>query len=326
MSVPRPVWRFEAIGTRWEVQTASPLPDDARRAADLLHASGTTTLLASIRSAPPDSLLAAAARLGALAREGLIAGIHAEGPFLSPARCGSQDPEFLRLPDPEFADLLLDASDGELVTMTFAPELPGADELVDRLILRGVVPSVGHTDAADAVAAASLAAARDEMEEAGFDGYSPRPTVTHLFSGMPPLEPGSPGAAAACLRAARNGDAVVEVVADGMRLDPAMVRTVFTLAGGDNTALVSDALGQAGWAPTLLECVRTAVAGGVPLVDAVRSATVVPADALRLADEAGALRRGLRADALVLTPDLELHAVLRLGRWLQVPKITRGNT
>lgn len=326
--------------------------DDAgiRQAAAFMHASGTTTLLASTVTAPREVLLSTASRLGALAREGMVAGIHAEGPFLSPVRAGAQDPAHLLAPDPEFLDELLRASDSELVTMTYAPELPGAEDLVDLLVSRGITPSLGHTDADDAVTAASLGFAREEMEEAGFDGYAPRPTVTHLFNGMAPLHHRSPGPAGACLRAARRGDAVLEVIADGVHLDPATVRTVFALAGSDNVALVSDAMAATGLADggyrlgslevevsggtarlagggslagstaTLLQCLAVAVAAGVPLVDAVRSATAVPADVLRLADEVGALRRGLRADALVVGPELELHAVLRCGVWLPAPE------
>ncbi|MCC3294709.1 amidohydrolase family protein [Arthrobacter sp. zg-Y411] len=323
-----------------------------RRAAGFLHAAGTTTLLASTVSAPRDVLLAAAGRLGALAREGLIAGIHAEGPFLSPVRCGAQDPASLLPPDPDFVDEFLLASDDELVTMTYAPELAGADELVDRLITRGVTPSLGHSDASDATAAESLESAREEMEEAGFDGYAPRPTVTHLFNGMAPMHHRSPGPVAACLRAAQRGDAVVELIADGVHLDPAMIRTVFELAGAQNVALVSDSMaatglgngryrlgpadvvvsggtarlatdgGLAGGTATLLECVRTAVAAGVPLADAVLAATAVPAEVLRLADEVGTLRRGLRADALLVSADLELLGVLRSGTWLRAPENT----
>lgn len=331
-----------AVGSDFTTADAAGI----RRAAAFLHAAGTTTLLASTVSAPKDVLLAAAGRLGAVAREGLIAGIHAEGPFLSAVRCGAQDPASLLAPEPGFVDEFLAASDGELVTMTYAPELPGAEDLVDRLITRGVTPSLGHTDASDSTAAASLEWAREEMEEAGFDGYAPRPTVTHLFNGMAPMHHRSPGPVAACLRAARRGDAVVELIADGVHLDPAMIRTVFDLAGPANVALVSDSMaatglgdgsyrlgpadvvvsggtarlgtdgGLAGGTATLLQCVRTAVDAGVPLADAVQAASAVPADVLRLADEVGALRRGLRADALVVSPELELHAVLRSGTWL----------
>lgn len=329
--------------------TSTADPGLLRRVAGFLHSAGTTTLLASLVSAPPAEMLAAAGRLGALAREGLVSGLHAEGPFLSAARPGAQAPDCLQAPDPDFVDALMEAADNELITMTFAPELPGADELLDRIISRGITPSIGHTDADDAVAAAALESARDEMEEAGFDGYTPRPTVTHLFNAMAPLHHRSPGPAAASLRAARRGEAVLELVADGMHLDPAMVRTVFELAGAGNVALVSDGTAAAGMGEgtyrlgpaeilveagtagvpgaggripaggtgNLLDGVRTAVDAGVPLADAVAAASSVPADVLRLADEVGALRRGLRADALVVSPALELRAVLREGSWQQ---------
>ena len=153
--------------------TSTADPGLLRRAAGFLHSAGTTTLLASLVSAPPAEMLAAAGRLGALAREGLVSGLHAEGPFLSAARPGAQAPDCLQAPDPDFVDALMEAADNELITMTFAPELPGADELLDRIISRGITPSIGHTDADDAVAAAALESARDEMEEAGFDGYTP---------------------------------------------------------------------------------------------------------------------------------------------------------
>lgn len=69
----------------------------------------------------------------------------------------------------------------------------------------GVTPSLGHTDCDDATAAASLAAAREGLESAGFDGVSSLPTVTHLFNGMPPLHHRAPGPVAACLRMAQEG-------------------------------------------------------------------------------------------------------------------------
>ncbi|MCC9146563.1 MULTISPECIES: amidohydrolase family protein [unclassified Arthrobacter] len=336
-----------AVGSDFTTSDA----DGVRQAVAFLHSSGTTTLLASTMSVQRPELLAAAARLGALAREGLIAGIHAEGPFLSPEHCGAQDPASLLAPDPDFVDELLDASDSELVTMTYAPELPGADDLVDRLVLHGVTPSMGHTGASDAVAAASLLSAQEEMEEAGFGGYAARPTVTHLFNGMAPMHHRSPGPVPAGLRAARSGAAVVELIADSVHVDPAIIRTVFELVGAPNVALVSDSMAAtglgdgsyrlgsadvlvgdgtarlsdgalAGGTATLLQCVRTAVAAGVPLADAVTAAAEVPADVLRLADEVGALRRGLRADALVVSPDLQLHAVLRCGTFLPLPENT----
>lgn len=315
----------------------------ARRAIDFLHRSGTTTLLASLVTAAPESLLRAIALHARLAGEGLLAGIHLEGPFLSPARCGAQDPAFLRAPDPDLLGELLGAARGTLAVMTFAPELAGADGLVRLLAGQGVVPSLGHTDCDDATAAAALRLAAEALQGSPGDR---RPTVTHLFNAMPPLHHRSPGPVAACLRSAAAGRAVLELVADGTHLDPAAVATVFQLAGAANIALVTDSMAAAGLpdggytlgrsavtvadgvarldaggalaggTATLLEVVRRTVAAGVPLPDAVRSATAVPAAVLGLSGELGSLRPGLRADAVVVNSRLGLYRVMRGGEWL----------
>ncbi|MGO4384832.1 N-acetylglucosamine-6-phosphate deacetylase [Specibacter sp. RAF43] len=318
----------------------------ARAAVDFLHRAGTTTLLASMVTAPAEDLIAGIGLYAKMTAEGLLAGIHLEGPFLSHARCGAQNPDYLLDPDLDLTARLIDAGQGSIVTMTYAPELPGSADLVDLLTAHGITPSVGHTDCDTAVAAESLAQAREGLNSAGFDGVSGRPTVTHLFNGMPPMHHRSPGPVAACLRAAKAGRAAVELVADGTHLDPETVRTVFALVGADNVVLVTDSMAAAGLADgrymlgpspvtvadgvatldatgsiaggtaTLLEVVRRTVAAGVKLTDAVHAATAVPAGVLGLTDEIGALRRGLRADALVVDPELGLAHVLRAGVWL----------
>ena len=320
--------------------------DEARRALAFLHGRGTTTLLASLVTAPREALLDGIGLYTRLDAEDLVAGIHLEGPFLSHARCGAQNPEFLLEPDLDLAAELIEASDGTLVTMTYAPELPRAAALVDLLTAHGVTPSLGHTDCDDATAAASLEQARDGLSAAGFDGAEGLPTVTHLFNGMPSLHHRSPGPVAACLRDASRGDAVVELVADGVHLDPATVRTVFELVGAANIALVTDSMAAAGLGDgrytlgpsavtvdggiatldstgsiaggtaTLIEVVALTAAAGVPLEDAVLAATAVPAAVLGRSDEIGSLRRGLRADFVAADAGLRPVAVVRAGRLL----------
>ncbi|WP_369044800.1 N-acetylglucosamine-6-phosphate deacetylase [Sinomonas sp. P10A9] len=320
--------------------------DEARRGLAFLHRRGTTTLLASLVTASKDELLRGVAVFSKLDGEGLVAGVHAEGPFLSHTRCGAQNPAFLLEPDVDFAMELIEAAEGTLATMTYAPELPGASDLVDLLTAHGVTPSLGHTDCDDATAEASLERARDGLAAAGFDGAEGIPTVTHLFNGMPPLHHRSPGPVAACLRAAAAGMAVIELVADGVHLAPAMVRTVFELVGFGNIALVTDSMAAAGLSDghymlgpspvtvaggvatldatgsiaggtaTLLDVVARTAAAGVPLAEAVVSATAVPAGVLGRSDEFGSLRRGLRADIVATDADLRLVAVVRAGRLL----------
>ena len=325
--------------------------DDAcRQAVDFLHRHGTTTLLASLVTASGDELLRSLSVLRALTADGTIAGIHSEGPFLSHARCGAQNPAWLRDPDPDLLRHMLETAGGTLKTMTYAPELPGADELVRMLTEGGVTPSLGHTDADARTTAASLENAADLIGSAtGHFGRHARPTVTHLFNGMPPLHHRSPGPVAACLRLASAGSVVVELVGDGVHLDAETVRMVFDLIGAGNIALVTDSMAAtglpdgdyvlgpsdvvvldgvatlrsngalAGGTATLLAVVRTTIAAGVRPADAVMAASLVPARVLGLETEIGSLRAGMRADIIAVDQHFDLAAVLRGGQLLGLP-------
>lgn len=342
------------------VDFPSAAAGDARTAVHRMHAAGTTTVLASLVTAAPADLLSGLEVFAGLAEAGDIAGIHLEGPFLAAARCGAQDPRWLRSPDPVFAAELIAAGRGHLRTMTYAPELPGADKLVDLLTSHAVVPSLGHTAAtADdagtslARAAAGLAFRRQQPGGAGTDPApavlpGPVPTVTHLFNGMDPIHHRSPGAVTASLRAARAGTAVVELIADNTHLDPYLVAAMFELLGADNIILVTDAMAAAGLADgqyrlgpaevqvlngvarlesgsiaggtaSMLDLVRNAVAAGVPLAAALRSATEVPARVLGREGHIGTLTAGAAADVLLLDAELQLAGVMRGGDWLQAP-------
>lgn len=324
---------------------ANPEHGQVSDALDYLHRAGTTTLLASLVTAEPAEMLRAAEILAEFAEAGKIAGIHAEGPFLSEARCGAQDPRFLSDPDPEFVDELISASRGQLRTMTYAPELPGSEELIEQLVALGVVPSLGHTNATAQATATSLMFAREQLQNAGVDGFTEKPTVTHLFNGMPPLHHREPGPVAACLEQAARGNAYLELIADDVHLSPDTVRLVFNLVGGHRVVLVSDSMsatgltdgvyslgpakvtvteGQArladgslaGGTATLLEVLRCTVSAGIALTRAVESATSIPASLIGLADEVGSLHYGFCADVVVLDAQLELHQVIRNGQVL----------
>ncbi|MHA7290768.1 N-acetylglucosamine-6-phosphate deacetylase [Arthrobacter sp. MDT3-24] len=321
----------------------------ARTAVDFLHRSGTTTLLASTVTASRDDLLRSLETLRLLADEGLIAGIHAEGPFLSHARCGAQDPRYLREPDLPLLGELLAAAGGHLRTMTYAPELPGADAVVRMLAEHGVTPSLGHTDADARTTAASLTEAAELLAASGLGTVS-RPTITHLFNGMPPLHHRSPGPVAACLRLAGAGTIAVELIADGAHLDPETVRMVFELVGAENVVLVTDSMAAtglpdgdyelgpaavsvsgavarlsngtlAGGTATLLDVVRRTINAGVEPAAAVLSATAVPAAIIGQPQEFGSLRAGLRADVVVVDPNFRRVLVLREGRTLGRPAV-----
>ncbi|BCW56164.1 MULTISPECIES: amidohydrolase family protein [unclassified Arthrobacter] len=324
-------------------------PDGAERAARYLHSRGTTTLLASLVTGEPGDLVRNLEILRELAGLGLIAGSHLEGPFLSGQQCGAHDPVLLLEPDPEVVARMLAAAGPTLASMTLAAELPGASELAAQLAARGIIPSLGHTAADHATAAAFLARAAAALDSAGNSTGRNRPTVTHLFNAMPPLHHRSPGPVSASLSAAKAGQAVVELIADGVHLAPETVKLVFDLVGPHNITLVTDSMaatgledGQyrlgslsvtvaggvarvdatgaiAGGTSTLLDVIRSCVAAGVPLRDAVTSASAVPASLLGLSAYAGDLRAGMQADVVVLDQDLNLKAVLRSGEWVTAP-------
>jgi N-acetylglucosamine-6-phosphate deacetylase len=324
---------------------------DAARVAVREHLRhGTTSLVASLVTAPRDVLLARVTVLAELADAGEIAGIHLEGPFLSGARCGAQNPDDMLLGDPDLVRELAAAARGHLVTMTVAPEVPGVQGVggvIDALVEAGAVPSIGHTDAHWTTTTEGIASGRAALVRAGAAARSGRVTATHLFNGMRPLHHRDPGPIAACLAAAARGELVVELVGDGTHLDPGTVATVFDLVGADSVALVTDAMAAAGMpdgeyqlgpmavvvahgvarladpqnpdggaiaggTAHLLDVVRCTVEAGVPLVDAVRAASLTPASVLGRAD-VGALEAGRRADVVVTDGDLRVVEVVRAG-------------
>lgn len=331
----------------------SPDVATARRAAAEHLAHGTTSLVASLVTADEETLLTRTATLAELADAGELAGIHLEGPYLSPHRCGAQDPAYMTEGRPGTVRRVAEAARGWLATMTVAPDVPGVtglDGVAATLAEVGALPSFGHTDATDVVMAVALAEARSALSAPG--ARSARPTVTHLFNGMAPWHHRTPGPVPAALAAAARGDAVIELVADGVHLAPGTVRAVFALVGAANIALVTDAMAAAGMpdgdyvlgpaavvvrggiarlAPTpgaphdsgaiaggtahLLDVVRATVAAGVDLADAVTAATATPAGVLGRTD-IGALAAGLRADVLEVDEDMRPLRVMRAGGWL----------
>ncbi len=311
---------------------------------------GTTTLVASLVTAPEETLLARVAVLADLADAGPgdpghLAGIHLEGPYLSPARCGAQDPTHMAPGSAAAVARIAAAARGHLVTMTVAPEAPGVrgpGGVVEALAAAGALPSFGHTDADAATFGAAVTEARAALGRPG--SRSTLATVTHLFNGMAPLHHRVPGPVAAALSAAARGDAVVELVADGVHLAPETVRMVFDLVGPGAVCLVTDAMAAAGMpdgayvlgglevevrggvarlasgalaggTAHLLDVVRATVAAGVGLADAVTAASATPARVLGRGD-VGALVEGRRADLVVVDADLRPLRVMRAGAWV----------
>ncbi|MEO6411414.1 MAG: amidohydrolase family protein [Pedococcus sp.] len=318
-----------------------PDADSGRTAAAHHHGHGSTTVIGSLVSAPAQTLLDGARALGELVRGGELAGIHLEGPFLSTVRCGAQNPAALIDADVSLVATLAEASgEGALAHMTWAPERPGGDAVPAALAAVGAVGSLGHTDADYHDAARALESVAAQGARGGL------PLTTHLFNGMPPLLSRAPGPVGAAIAAAARGEAVVELIADGVHLDGGTVRMVYDAVGADHIALVSDAMAAsglpdgayslggldvtvsdraarltdsgslAGGVSTLIEQVRWLVDDlRIPLVDAVKAASTTPARALALPD-VGSLSAGFSAEVVVVDNRLAVQRVLRRGAWL----------
>jgi N-acetylglucosamine-6-phosphate deacetylase len=288
------------------------------RAGMALLETGVTAYLPTLITSPEGQLVAALREVPTAPARPRILGVHLEGPFLSPARLGTHVASARRDPDPVLLYRLLDA--GPVRLMTLAPELPGADGLIDRLLARGVTVSLGHSDATA------------EQANAAFDRGAR--TVTHLFNAMRPFLHRDPGIAGAAL--ARD-DVVVQIILDGIHLAPEAALVAWRAAAG-RLALVTDAITGAGESDgsysfgsfdvevhegavrgpegvlagsvlTMIEAVRNLHALGVPLADAVEAATAVPARALG-EPELGRLDVGLPADVVVLDDELAIERVL----------------
>lgn len=198
---------------------------------------GTTTLLASTVSALPPDLARQVAVLADVADDGHVDGIHLEGPFINACRCGAQNPHAIVPGDPAALETILDAGRGHVRAITLAPETERLDDLLRVCADHGLVASFGHTDADFDATARAIRAAGD---------LGLTVTATHLFNAMPPVHHRDPGAAGALLAAAARGEAIVELIADGVHLADAMVDLVIATAGADGVTLVSDAMAAAG--------------------------------------------------------------------------------
>ena len=278
----------------------------------------------------PEEDLAAACRTAAAYDEengsgAKLVGINLEGPFLSAAKKGGQNGDYLQEPDYAMFRRLMDASVGRVKLISVAPELPGAMDFI-RQAARDVTVSLAHTTADyDTAAEAFRQGARH---------------VTHLFNAMPAFSHRSPGVVGAALDCPACR---VELICDGVHIHPSVVRAVFQMFGRDRVVLISDSVraagmpdgkymlgGQeftlrgahatlpdgtlAGSATDLMSCLCKAVRFGIPLVDAVRAAAVNPAKAIGIFDSVGSLDVGKQANLAILGPDLALKAVIFQGK------------
>ncbi len=163
----------------------------------------------------------------AMAMDAGILGVHLEGPFLAPLRKGAHDTTSLAIPTPDVVEALLEAAQGIVRQITIAPELPHALDAIERFVDAGVVVAVGHSEA-DA-----------DVARAAFDRGAT--LVTHAFNAMRGIAGRAPGPVGAALADER---VTLEVIADGIHVDPRLIAMLFAAAPG-RVALMTDAMAAA---------------------------------------------------------------------------------
>jgi N-acetylglucosamine-6-phosphate deacetylase len=319
-----------------DVMEATPAALDCITSTVARH--GTTSILATTVTASVDETCKSLQGIAQYIRSheqqentGLAAeilGIHLEGPFISKARRGVHPPDSIARPSIEILDKFRAASDGLIRILTVAPEIPGALELITAAVNNGIVAAIGHTDADyDQTRAAIQAGARHAV---------------HFYNAMRPFSHRDPGVIGAILT---EPDVTAEIIADGIHVAGPAIQVLLGTKGFDTILLASDAtaatgmpdgnfrLGNfevtvkdgvcrnsegklAGSTLTLDRALRYIVALGVPLIDALRMATILPARRLGLAGKKGIIAIGADADLVVLTPELRVAGVMTRGAGL----------
>ena len=261
-------------------------------------------------------------------------GLHLEGPYFSPKQCGALDPNFLKKPQAEEYNAILEASK-DIIRWSVAPELEGALALGQTLQQHHILPSIAHTDAI-----------YEEVEKAFTAGYT---HVTHLYSAMSSVTRKNAFRYAGVVEATYLiEDMTVEIIADGIHLPKPLLQFVYKFKGVDKTALCTDAMrgagmpdgesilgslnnGQkviiedgvakmpdrkafAGSVATTDRLVRTMIyLAGVPLIDAVRMMSLTPARILHIDKEKGSLEIGKDADIVIFDNQININNTILKG-------------
>ncbi|WP_460972816.1 N-acetylglucosamine-6-phosphate deacetylase [Spirosoma migulaei] len=261
-------------------------------------------------------------------------GMHLEGPYFALSQRGAQDPRYIRNPDPDEYEEILNHS-SSIVRWSAAPELEGAIPFGQRLRQKGILAAIAHTDAL-----------YDDVLMAYENGYS---LVTHLYSAMSGVTRRNAFRYAGVIESAFLLDLDVEIIGDGIHLPPPLLKLVYKIKGADRTALITDAMRAAGMPEgesTLgslkngLKVIvedgvaklpdRTAFAGSVatmnrlvrnmvqladvPLLEAVRIASTTPARIMGVDHRKGSLAKGKDADIVLFDQDFTVGMTMVQGK------------
>ena len=252
-----------------------------------------------------------------------ILGYHMEGPFINVTRKGAQNEMYVRPATVEEMDRF--GKECGVKIITIAPETEGAVDFIREMSRRGIIISLGHSDANyDEAAAAIKAGAK---------------TITHCFNAMPPMLHRSPG----IIGAAAEAGIYAELIADGLHIHPATVYATYKMFGPERMILISDSLRAAGLGDgeyefggkpmyvvnNVARMGDGAIAGsisnvwrnmknimewGIPVRDAIRMASRTPAELLGIQDRKGSLGVGKDADFVVSNENFDVLDVYIGGK------------
>jgi N-acetylglucosamine-6-phosphate deacetylase len=288
---------------------------------------GVTGFLATTVSFPPSTLLKTVRTVKNFIKDNPgtnLLGVHLEGPFINPRASGAQNRKYIRPFDPSETEDLFSEGKGIIKAMTFAPEVKNGMRLLKTLKDRGIKPFIGHSTAG-----------YKEIKAAAAKGAT---HITHLFNAMPVFHHREPGLIGAALTI---DNITADIIADGIHVDPAIIKLAVEAKGTSNVVLISDAIGDgrraftlgglkvrvkgkearlengklAGSVTALNDAVGNMVRfAGVSLPGAVAMASLNPARVLGIDGRKGSLEAGKDADIVIFGRDLKIRRTIVKGK------------
>lgn len=317
--------------------------DDIRKASYAHAEHGTTAIYPTCTTTSTEGILQFILNVKEVMAENrpgmpYVAGSHLEGPYFSQSMRGAQNPAYIKSPVSEEYKRFIEAGEGTVRRISFAPELEGSPDLCDYLVENGVVAAFGHTEAI-----------YEELIPVIRKGCK---LATHLYSGMNLVTRRGPYRKLGAVETAfLEDDVTVEIIADGVHLPKELLQLIYKYKGSDKICLITDSMRGAGMpeGPTLLgpkadnfECIikdgvamlpdMTAFAGsvatadrlirvmhkevGVSLPECIKMMCQMPAKTMGLADR-GKLEAGCVADLVFFDDDINVKEVILQGEELQ---------